>query len=172
MNLLITCARNLESETENEISKILTESGDREPEIYKSDMRGILFVNTSVETSKIIDYVKGKIKDEPWSVRYCLRMIPIQLECDTDIEKIKQNIQKLKKIIQKNDSYRITIEKRNSDISSQEMITDIAGLFSNKVSLDVPDWVVLIEIFGNKTGMSILRNDGIFSLEKSKRESE
>ena len=172
MNLLITCARNLESETENEISKILTESGDLEPEIYKSDMRGILFVNTSVETSKIIDYVKGKIKDEPWSVRYCLRIIPIQLECDTDIEKIKQNIQKLKKTIQKNDSYRITIEKRNSDISSQEMITDIAELFSNKVSLDMPDWVVLIEIFGNKTGMSILRNDGIFSLEKSKRESE
>ena len=172
MNLLITCARNLESDTENEICKILTESGDQEPEIYKSDMRGILFVNTSVETSKIIDYVKGKIKDEPWSVRYCLRIIPIQLECDTDIEKIKQNIQKLKKTIQKNDSYRITIEKRNSDISSQEMITEIAGLFSNKVSLDVPDWVVLIEIFGNKTGMSILNNDEIFSLEKSKRESE
>ena len=172
MNLLITCARNLESETENEISKILTESGDLEPEIYKSDMRGILFVNTSVETSKIIDYVKGKIKDEPWSVRYCLRMIPIQLECDTDIEKIKQNIQKLKKTIQKNDSYRITIEKRNSDISSQEMITEIAGLLSNKVPLDMPNWVVLIEIFGNKTGISILKNDGIFSLEKSKRESE
>ena len=172
MNLLITCGRNLESETENEIGKILTESGDQKPEIYKSDMRGILFVNTNIETSKIIDYVKRKIKDEPWSVRYCLRIIPIQLECDTEIEKIKQNIQRLKKTIQKNDSYRITIEKRNSDISSQEMISEIAGLFSNKVSLDVPDWIVLIEIFGNKTGVAILKNDGIFSLEKSKRESE
>ena len=135
-------------------------------------MRGILFINTSIETPKIIEHVKHKIDDEPWSIRYCLRIIPIQLECDTDIEKIKQNVQKLKNIIQKNDSYRITIEKRNSDISSQEMITDIAELFSNKVSLDMPDWVVLIEIFGNKTGMSILNNDEIFSLEKSKRESE
>jgi tRNA acetyltransferase TAN1 len=135
-------------------------------------MRGILFINTSIETPKIIEHVKHKIDDEPWSVRYCLRIIPIQLECDTDIEKIKQNVQKLKNIIQKNDSYRITIEKRNSDISSQEMITKIASLFSNKVSLDAPDWVVLIEIFGNKTGMSILNNDEIFSLEKSKRESE
>ena len=113
MNLFITCARNLESETENEIRKILNESGDQKPEIYKSDMRGILFVNTNIETSKIIDCVKGKISDEPWSVRYCLRIIPIQLECDTDMEKIKQNIQKLKSAIQKNDSYRITIEKRN-----------------------------------------------------------
>ena len=172
MNLFITCARSLELETENEIRKILNECGDQKPEIYKSDMRGILFVNTNIETSKIIDCVKVKIKDEPWSVRYCLRIIPIQLECDTDIEKIKQNVQKLKNIIQKNDSYRITIEKRNSDISSQEMITKIASLFSNKVSLDAPDWVVLIEIFGNKTGMSILNNDEIFSLEKSKRESE
>ena len=103
MNLFITCARSLESETENEIRKILNESGDQKPEIYKSDMRGILFINTSIETPKIIEHVKHKIDDEPWSVRYCLRIIPIQLECDTDIEKIKQNVQKLKNIIQKND---------------------------------------------------------------------
>jgi|TARA_B000000460_G_scaffold216958_1_gene166814 tRNA acetyltransferase TAN1 len=169
LNLLITCARNLESDTENEIRKILNELGDQKPEIYKSNMRGILFVNTTIDASKIIDHVKGKISDEPWSMRYCLRIIPIQLECDTDIEKIKQNIQKLKNIIQKNDSYRITIEKRNSDISSQEIITEIASIFSNKVSLNMSDWVVLIEIFGNKTGISVLQNDGIFSLEKSKR---
>ena len=172
MNLFITCARNLESEAEDEIKKILNGYGDQKPEIYKSNMRGILFVNTNIEASKIIDCVKVKIKDEPWSVRYCLRIIPIQLECDTDIEKIKQNIQKLKKTIQKNDSYRITIEKRNTDISSKEIITEVANLFSNRVSLDAPDWIVLIEILGNKTGLSILRNDVIFSLEKSKRESE
>ena len=172
MNLLITCARNLESETECEIKKIINESGDQKPEIYKSDMSGILFVNTNTETSKIIDCVKRKISEEPWFVRYCLRIIPIQAETNTEIEKIKQNVQKLKNIIQKNDSYRITIEKRNSDISSKEIITEVANIFPNKVSLDTPDWIVLIEIFGNKTGISILKNDGIFSLEKSKRESE
>ena len=169
MNLFITCARNLESETENEIRKILNESGDQKPEIYKSDMRGILFVNTNIETSKIIDYVKVKISDEPWSVRYCLRIIPIQIETDTTIEKIKQSVQKLKNIIQKNDSYRITVEKRNSNVSSKEIITEVANLFSNKVSLDKPDWIILIEVLGNKTGISILKNDTVFSLDKSKR---
>ena len=172
MNLLITCARNLETETEGEIKKILNECGDQKPEIYKTNMRGILFVNTNAETSKIIDWIKRKVTDEPWFIRYCLRIIPIQLESDTNIEKIKQNVQKLKNLIQKNDSYRITIEKRNSDMSSKEIITEVANLFSNKVSLDLPDWIILIEILGNKTGLSILRNDVIFSLEKSKRESE
>ena len=172
MNLFITCARNLESEAEDEIKKILNGYGDQKPEIYKSEMRGILFVNTSKDSSKIIDWIKNKRSEEPWFIRYCLRIIPIQTETDTDIEKIKQNVQKLKNIIQKTDSYRITIEKRNSDISSKEIITEVANLFSNKVSLNEPDWIILIEIFGNKTCISILKNHDIFSLEKSKRDSE
>ena len=54
-------------------------------------------------------------------------------------------------------------------MSSKEIITEVANLFSNKVSLDKPDWIILIEVLGNKTGISILKNDTVFSLDKSKR---
>jgi len=172
LNLIITCARNLESETKNEISKILDELGDQEPEILNVGMRGILMVNTIIEPSKIIDYVKNKMIEEPWLIRYCLRIIPIQMITETEIDKIKQNVIKLKDTIQKNDSYRITIEKRNTDISSTEIITEIANIFPNKVSLNQPDWIVLIEILGNDTGISILKDDELFSLDKAKRMSD
>ncbi len=172
MNLIITCARNLESETKNEIRKILDELGDQEPEILNVGMRGILMVNTIIEPSKIIDWVKNKIIEEPWLIRYCLRIIPIQSTTDTEIDKIKQNVIKLKDTIQKNDSYRITIEKRNTSISSNEIITEVAEIFPNKVSLNQPDWIILIEIIGNETGISILKNDELFSLDKAKRMSD
>ena len=172
MNLIITCARNLESETKKEIRKILVELDDQEPEILHVGMRGILIVNTTIEPSKIIDWVKNKIIEEPWLIRYCLRIIPIQRITDTEIDKIKQNVIKLKDTIQKNDSYRITIEKRNTSISSSEIITEVAKIFPNKVSLNQPDWVVLIEIIGNETGISILKNDELFSLDKAKRMSD
>ena len=172
MNLIITCARSLESETKNEISKILDDLGDQKPEILNVGMRGILMVNTVIEPSKIIDYVKNKMIEEPWLIRYCLRIIPIQMITETEIDKIKQNVIKLKDTIQKNDSYRITIEKRNTSISSNEIITEIAKIFPNKVSLNQPDWIILIEILGNETGISILKNDGMFSLDKAKRMSD
>jgi len=172
LNLIITCARSLESETKNEINKILDELGDQEPEILNVGMRGILMVNTIIEPSKIIDYVKNKMIEEPWFIRYCLRIIPIQMITETEIDKIKQNVIKLKDTIQKNDSYRITIEKRNTDISSTEIITEIANIFPNKVSLNQPDWIVLIEILGNDTGISILKDDELFSLDKAKRMSD
>jgi len=172
LNLIITCARNLESETKNEIRKILDELGDQEPEILNVGMRGILMVNTIIEPSKIIDWVKNKIIEEPWLIRYCLRIIPIQRITETEIDKIRQTVIKLKDTIQKNDSYRITIEKRNTNISSNEIITEVAEIFPNKVSLNQPDWIILIEIIGNETGISILKNDELFSLDKAKRMSD
>ena len=172
MNLIVTCARNLESETKNEMMKILGELDDQEPEILNVGMRGILMVNTVIEPSKIIDYVKNKMIEEPWSIRYCLRIIPIQSMTETETDKIAQNVVKLKDVIHKNDSYRITIEKRNTNISSNEIITEVAKIFPNKVSLNQPDWIILIEILGNKTGISILKNNDLFSLDKAKRESD
>ena len=76
------------------------------------------------------------------------------------------------KYIQKNDSYRITVEKRNTSISTNEIITEVAKIFPNKVSLNKPDFIILIEILGNETGISILKNDWIFSLDKAKRMSD
>ena len=172
MNLIVTCGRNLESEAKNEIKKIINELGDQELEILDSGMRGVLTVNTVVKPSEVIDYVKNKINEEPWFMRYCLRIIPIQIVTDTDIDKIKQNVIKFKDCIQKNDSFRITVEKRGSTISSKEIITEIAKSLSNKVSLENPTWIILIEVLGNKTGISILKNDALFSLEKSKRNLE
>ena len=172
MNLIITCARNLESETKNEIKKILDELGDQEPEILNVGMRGILMVDTIIEPSKIIDWIRNKIVEEPWLIRYCLRIIPIQSITETNIDKIKQNVIKLKDSIQKNDSYRITVEKRNTSISTNEIITEVAKIFPNKVSLNKPDLIVLIEILGDKTGISILKDSELFSLDKSKRISD
>jgi len=129
-------------------------------------------VDTIIEPSKIIDWVKNKIVEEPWLIRYCLRIIPIQSITETNIDKIKQNVIKLKDSIQKNDSYRITVEKRNTSISTNEIITEVAEIFPNKVSLNKPDLIVLIEILGDKTGISILKDSELFSLDKSKRMSD
>jgi len=73
----------------SDIQKIINELGDQELEILDSGMRGVLTVNTVVKPSEVIDYVKNKINAEPWFMRYCLRILPIQIVTDTDIDKIK-----------------------------------------------------------------------------------
>jgi len=169
MNLLVTCARHLEGDTEDELIDILDKLGDSDVKISISNMSGIITVETKLDPIEVVRKIKEMILDEPWSIRYCLRIIPIQKVVKTNIGEIEKEIYSMSDQIGKKESYRILIEKRNSDISSKEIITKIANGIKNKVSLDFPDKVILIEILGIVTGISILKKSDILSLEKTKR---
>ena len=169
MNLIITCARHLEEDTEEELRDILNELGDSEIEVSISDMSGILTAQTKLDPIEVVKKMKEILLDQPWSIRYCLRIIPIQKVIETKIEMIEKAISNISNQILDGETYRILIEKRNSDISSKEIITKIAHEIKNKVSLDFPDKIILIEILGGMTGISILKEADILSIEKTKR---
>ena len=169
MNPIVTCARNLEGEAEEEIMDILDELGDPDVKISVSNMSGIITIQTKLDPIEVVRKMKEILLDEPWSIRYCLRVIPIQKIVETNLEKIEEGISSISDKIEDNESYRILIEKRNSDISSKEIITNIANQIKNKVSLDFPDKIILIEILGIVTGISLIKKSDILSLEKTKR---
>ncbi|MDH3502459.1 MAG: THUMP domain-containing protein [Nitrosopumilus sp.] len=169
MNLIITCARHLEPETEQEIRNVLEEMGDSEPIITISKMSGILTAETALHPIEIIEKIRDKLIDEPWSIRYCLRLIPIQKITETEIDNIVKEIADMSNLILTDETYRISIKKRNSDVSSQEIISRIAKNIKNKVSLEFPDKVVLVEIIGDQTGLAIIKKSDILSVEKTKR---
>ena len=169
INLIVTCARHLEGDTEDELVDILEELGDSDVKIAVSNMSGIITVETKLDPIEVVRKMKEMLLDEPWSIRYCLRVIPVQKIVETDIEEIEKMISSIKNQIEEKESYRILIEKRNSEISSKEIITKIANGVKNKVSLDHPDKIILIEILGIVTGISILKNSDILSIEKTKR---
>ena len=169
MNLIITCARHLEPETEEEIRDILNEFGDSDPKINITSMSGILTAETSLEPIQVVRKMKDMLLDEPWSIRYCLRVIPIQKVIESKIEDIEKITTFVSKQISEDETYRISIEKRNSELSSKDIISKIANKIKNKVSLEFPEKTVLIEILGNKTGISVIKNSDILSTEKTKR---
>ncbi|MCH8915517.1 MAG: THUMP domain-containing protein [Thaumarchaeota archaeon] len=169
MNLIITCARHLEPETEEELRGILEELGDSNAKVSITKMSGILTAETKLEPIKVVRKIEEMILNEPWSIRYCLRIIPIQKVIETKIEEIEKTVADISKQISNGETYRISIEKRNSNLSSQEIISKIASKIKNKVSLEFPDKIVLIEILGDKTGISILKKVDVLSVEKTKR---
>jgi len=169
MNLIITCARHLEPETRDELNDILEDFGDSDAQISITSMSGILTAETKLDPIEIVRKIKEMVLDEPWSIRYCLRIIPIQKIIESKIEEIEEAISSMSQEILDGETYRISIEKRNSDLSSKEIITKIADKIKNKVSLEFADKIILIEVLGNKTGISILKKSDILSIEKTKR---
>jgi len=169
LNLIVTCPRHFESETKDEMKGILEELGDKSPEIVESGLSGILTVKTHVKPTEVPKKIREKIQNEPWTIRYLLRVIPIQKWITTEIEQIISESQKLAEIIEEDENYRITIEKRNSNLSSKEIISKLADRINRKVALDDPTWTVLVEIIGGKTGLAVLTKNDVLSVEKEKR---
>jgi len=171
LDLIVTCARHFEEETKEEISSILDELGDAEPQIVITSFSGILTVKTAVSHTDVIKKIREKLEDEPWTIRYTMRVIPMfdVVECNLDLIADAAAAQSQK--IRPDETYRITIEKRDSNISSSEIITHIADRIKNKVSLEKYDWVVLVETIGTICGVSILKDDEVLSVERTKRGS-
>ena len=169
MNLIITCQRNLEDPTILEIQNILERFGDTDAIIEKTVFSGIIQIETKLDIMQILDQFKEIIEDEPWLIKYCSRIIPIQEECESKLDHITDKVNSLSNIIKKNETYRITVEKRQSSLHTKDIISKIADSISNKVSLENSDWEIIIQVLRDRTGISIIPPNSILSVDRQKR---
>lgn len=170
-NLLVTTHRNMETEASSEMHALLAELGDEGSEIDYTNVSGLLTARTNLEPLEVVQKIRKMVLDEPWKLRYVLRLIPIEVVVNTDLDSIKDTALKLASRIKDNETFRVTVEKRRSDIPSTDIIEAVASVIDREVSLKEQDWIVLVEIIGKETGISVIKPDSIFSAVKVKRES-
>lgn len=171
MNLIITCPRHMEEDAADEIQDILYGMGDESPDITITNMSGILVATTALDPVTVSNRMRESLKDEPWTIRYCMRVIPIQATADANVDAITDTATReaARRRIPSDSTYKISVEKRNTGISSSDVITSIARNIKNKVSLDHPDITILVEILGRVAGISVLCDTDVFSAEKIRR---
>ncbi len=169
MNLIITCQRNLEEPTILEAQNMLERFGDSDAIVEKTIFSGIIQVQTSLDNIKVLENFKEIIDDEPWLIKYCSRIIPIQKECESKMDEITNTAIELSHTMKENETYRITIEKRHSSLHAKDIISSIADSISNKVSLENSDWEIIVQILRDKTGISVIPPKTILSVDIQKR---
>ena len=117
----------------------------------------------------LLSFITDFVRSEPFKVRFILRIIPIDRVVDTKLDAIVKAVKDLAPAIGPGETFRITIEARESPYSDKELIGAIADAVDRKVSLDAPDKVVLLEIFGEYSGIAVISPQDIVSIQKLKR---
>ena len=102
-------------------------------------------------------------------MRFILRIIPVDKVVDTKLEDIVRTVKDLSSAIGPGETFRITIEARDSPYPDRKLIDAIADAVDRKVSLDTPDKVVLQEIFGEYSRVSVITPHDNVSIQKLKR---
>lgn len=170
-NLLISTSRGNENNACSEIWFLLGGLGDREAIVDRTEVSGLVVAKTNLDPFKAIEGLRSIIRERPWEFRYVLRVVPIETVVRTRIEEIKKAAARLHHRILENETFRVTVEKRHTDLSTKDIIEAAVENLDRKVDLTNPDKILLIEVLGRLTGISVIKSRDILSVTKEKEAS-
>jgi len=169
-NLIVTTSRGYENDACSEVWFLLGEIGDKDSTVESSGISGLVLAKTALDPLEAIKGLREMLKEQPLEFRYSLRFIPVEIVVPTGLAEIRQATLKLSSGILENETFRVTVEKRHTGLSRNELIKAVAEDIDRKVDLHNPDKIVLIEILGGTTGISVIKQEDILSVAKQKDE--
>lgn len=151
-----------------ELAFLLKEAGDSESKVDKTGIRGVVVAKTALDPVDVIAKFRCILQDRPYEFRYSLRILPIEKVVHTNLEEVKSASTGLMTKLEENETFRVTVEKRFTSIHSRDFIEAAATDVKNKVELENPDKILLIEVLGGYTGLSLIKPDCTISVMKEK----
>jgi tRNA acetyltransferase TAN1 len=168
-NLLATTSRGNERQMCSELSYLLKEElGDPAPVVGKTGIRGLVAAKTAFDPCEVIGKFRAILQERPYEFRYALRIIPVERVVRTDLDEVKRAAMELAAKIEEKETFRVTVEKRFTSLHSRDLIEAVAAGIDRKVDLENPDKILLIEIVGGLTGMSLIEPSDVLAVLKEK----
>jgi tRNA acetyltransferase TAN1 len=167
-NLLATTSRGNEENACSELWYLLGEIGDSASTIDKTGISGLIAAKTAFNPFDVIEKFRKILLERPYEFRYTLRIIPVEKVVRTDLGEIEQAATDLSSKIGENETFRVTVEKRFTETATQDIIEAAAAGIEREVNLNNPDKIVLIEVIGRLTGVSVIKPREILTVMKEK----
>jgi tRNA acetyltransferase TAN1 len=167
-NLLVTTARGNEEDANSEIWYLLGQIGDSAAKVDKTGITGLIAAKTAFNPFDVIQKFRAILKERPYEFRYTLRVIPVEKVVSTDLGEIERAVMELSSKIGENETFRVTVEKRFTTTQTRDIIEAAAANIERRVDLNNPDRIILIEVVGGLTGVSVVKTEDVLSTVKEK----
>jgi tRNA acetyltransferase TAN1 len=111
--------------------------------------------------------------ENPYQFRFCIRFTPLEYCVESNLEAITQTARNLLVKIDANETFRVTVRRRQTALENMEVVKAVAEEIPRTVNLDKPDKTIWVEIVGEMTGMSVLNEStDILSITSMKNDLE
>lgn len=173
-NFVATTFRFREEDLMDELEDLFYEFGETDLEVSETNVSGLITGKSSKDPRDFISFLRSKLENSAWEIRYLLRFIPIQAVVLTEVENIKNTLIRLVEDSQipTDETIKIHIEKRHTPLKKMDIIDAVGPHIKLPVDLTNPKWIFLVEIIGKYSGISVLPRDCMFSSMIEKRVSE
>ena len=167
-NLLATTWRGNEENACSELRYLLGEIGDSAPTVDKTGVAGLIAAKTAFNPFEVIEKFRKILHERSYEFRYTLRIIPIEKVVRTDLGEIQRAATELNSKIGEDETFRVTVEKRFTETPTRDIIEAAAANIEREVDLNNPDKILLIEVVGGLTGLSVIKPNEILAVMMEK----
>lgn len=167
MDLLVSYSWNHYYLAKPEIIRILKEFGDPAPLVEKRGVKGIAVVHTCLDNREVIQRCRALWESDPQnSFETAVKWVPVDYWCQTDLVAMKKVIDsEIKDQIEVNQTWGMKVHKRRwQQYHTIEITEYLAAGIERKVDLGNPDWIIWVDVIGQETAISLLKQEEIFSL--------
>ncbi len=126
---------------------------------------GIAIVRTTIDGREVIRRCREFHQAEA-AFEFAIKWVPVDYWCDTNLDAMKECIdERVTGRIGRDQTWGMKVEKRRwNKFHTIEIIEYLAKDIDRKVDLGNPDLLVRIDVLGEKTAISVLEPNEIFSL--------
>ncbi len=167
-NLLLSCRRFQEAESCHELRRII----DDDPSLGSLEWCKLTGISCLVvgkidsDAHQFVTHLGQIVKKMPWIVQDLLKIHAIDLVVESTMDAIRAGSKKLAKKMTKSTSFRVNLNRRDTNLDRKELLHEVAIQFPGKVDLEDYDYVVVVEILGPVTGLALLREEDIVTLRR------
>ncbi len=165
-NILATTEKITMSGASSQLWMNLRAIGDPEPKVNKSRIKGIVMAQTTLDPVEAILKLREHMESDVGRYDKLFRIFPVAVRVPSTIEEIVAEVKKQAVVIEEGQKFRITLEKRDTEFRSLEIIGPVAEAIKREVDLSNPDWVVLLEMMGKTTGVTVMPPEGMLNVQK------
>ncbi|MBY8999846.1 MAG: THUMP domain-containing protein [Candidatus Heimdallarchaeota archaeon] len=154
---VISSARTLEKNASSEMYYVLSELLNQEDVhvVPVTGISGLSIVSFQGDPIQILKEIQTMVEEQP-IFQYVLKIVPIRYKIHTSLENMSESAIKLNSEIGEEDTWRINVRRRHTQIPRNEIIAAIANEISNgKVMLESPHHYIVVEIIGKWTYLSV-----------------
>jgi len=165
-NLVATTQRGNEWACMKEVGMLGQSLGFESVRMKRTGYPGLVIGSMEGDPVALVRAVRAIVEEDPWDLRFLLKLTPVEVTVEAGIEKIADAIGKIAQRIPEGSSFKVSVNKRGSEISSQDLIKAAASKVDRRVNLERPQWVVQVEIIEDTAGVSVLEPKDILSVTK------
>jgi tRNA acetyltransferase TAN1 len=167
-NIIISTPRNFETDALAELDFLMHQIfPDSKLNYGKTIVNGLVWGNlVDVDPILAVHRIKDYVTEKGFSLQYLLKFVPIQKVMETNFDEIEKYVLSQVNQISDNETYKIIVNKRRIHNEKIEIIERIAKDIHKSVDLEHPDKIIRLEIIGKYTGISILKDEDVFSIGK------